>query len=57
MPILHFKKMTRDEICAEKIDTQKELLAYEEKHGRPVKLNKKLLFFMNTITKYVLLSN
>lgn len=29
-------KMTREEIHAEKIDTQKELLTFEEKHGRPV---------------------
>jgi hypothetical protein len=28
--------MNRDEIHIEKIDTQKELLAFEEKHGRPV---------------------
>ena len=28
--------MTRDETQAEKIDTQKELLTFEEKHGRPV---------------------
>jgi hypothetical protein len=28
--------MTREEIQSEKIDTQKELLAFEEKHGRPV---------------------
>ena len=28
--------MNRDEIHMEKIDTQKELLAFEEKHGRPV---------------------
>jgi hypothetical protein len=29
------EKMTKDEISVEKIDTQKELLAFEEKHGRP----------------------
>lgn len=28
--------MTREEISAEKIDTQKELLSFEERHGRPV---------------------
>ena len=28
--------MTREEIHSEKIDTQKELLTFEEKHGRPV---------------------
>ena len=33
--------MTREEIQNEKIDTQKELLSFEEKHGRPVGL----LFF------------
>jgi hypothetical protein len=31
--------MTKDEIQAEKVDTQKELLAFEGKHGRPVRLN------------------
>jgi hypothetical protein len=30
------EKMTREEILSEKVDTQKELLAFEEKHGRPV---------------------
>lgn len=30
------EKMTREEIQSEKVDTQKELLAFEEKHGRPV---------------------
>lgn len=29
--------MTQEEIQSEKIDTQKELLTFEEKHGRPVK--------------------
>lgn len=28
--------MTKEEIQSEKIDTQKELLTFEEKHGRPV---------------------
>jgi hypothetical protein len=28
--------MSKDEIQAEKVDTQKELLSFEEKHGRPV---------------------
>ena len=28
--------MTREETQSEKIDTQKELLTFEEKHGRPV---------------------
>jgi hypothetical protein len=28
--------MSRDEIHSEKVDTQKELLNFEEKHGRPV---------------------
>ena len=32
--------MTREEIQNEKIDTQKELLSFEEKHGRPVKYSK-----------------
>ncbi len=30
------KKMSREETQSEKIDTQKELLSFEEKHGRPV---------------------
>lgn len=30
--------MSREEIQNEKIDTQKELLAFEEKHGRPVRI-------------------
>lgn len=30
--------MNREEIHLEKIDTQKELLGFEEKHGRPVQL-------------------
>lgn len=34
--------MNREEIHFEKIDTQKELLAFEEKHGRPVR---NFLFF------------
>lgn len=38
------EKMNRDEIHMEKIDTQKELLAFEEKHGRPqTKLEKDLM--------------
>lgn len=37
-------KMNRDEIQSEKIDTQKELLTFEEKHGRPItKLEKDLM--------------
>lgn len=37
-------KMTREEIQSEKIDTQKELLTFEEKHGRPIsKLEKDLM--------------
>jgi hypothetical protein len=36
--------MTREETQSEKIDTQKELLTFEEKHGRPVtKLEKDLM--------------
>jgi hypothetical protein len=31
--------MTREEVQNEKIDTQKELLAFEEKHGRPVRIS------------------
>ena len=31
-----FQAMSRDEVQAEKIETQKELLAFEEKFGRPV---------------------
>ena len=31
--------MTKEEVQAEKIDTQKELLSFEEKHGRPVCFN------------------
>lgn len=30
------EKMSREEIQQEKVDTQKELLSFEEKHGRPV---------------------
>lgn len=30
--------MTKDEVQAEKVDTQKELLTFEGKHGRPVRL-------------------
>lgn len=38
------EKMNREEIHFEKIDTQKELLAFEEKHGRPqTKLEKDLM--------------
>merc|ERR1712127_730459 len=38
------EKMTREEIQAEKIDTQKELLTFEEKHGRPItKMEKDLM--------------
>ncbi|CAF0964844.1 unnamed protein product, partial [Brachionus calyciflorus] len=38
------EKMTREEIQSEKVDTQKELLAFEEKHGRPQnKLEKDLM--------------
>lgn len=38
------EKMTREEIQSEKVDTQKELLAFEEKHGRPqTKLEKDLM--------------
>ncbi len=29
-------RMSREEVHSEKIDTQKELLTFEEKHGRPV---------------------
>ena len=35
--------MTREEIQSEKIDTQKELLAFEEKHGRPVSCFKDIM--------------
>jgi hypothetical protein len=28
--------MSREDIQSEKVDTQKELLNFEEKHGRPV---------------------
>ena len=41
--------MTREETQSEKIDTQKELLTFEEKHGRPVNFN--LLFFLSTKNK------
>ncbi len=39
---LLLKKMTREEIQSEKIDTQKELLAFEEKHGRPVSIKQNI---------------
>lgn len=45
--------MNRDEIHIEKIDTQKELLAFEEKHGRPVNF---ISFFCQDI-KIILLIN
>lgn len=41
---INVDKMTREEISAEKIDTQKELLSFEERHGRPqTKLEKDLM--------------
>ena len=40
----YVERMSREEIMAEKVDTQKELLNFEEKHGRPVtKLEKDLM--------------
>ncbi len=30
------ERMSREEVQSEKVDTQKELLTFEEKHGRPV---------------------
>lgn len=41
--------MNRDEIHIEKIDTQKELLAFEEKHGRPVNF---FYFFFKILKLY-----
>ena len=41
--------MNRDEIHIEKIDTQKELLAFEEKHGRPVNF---IFFFFKILKLY-----
>lgn len=41
---INVEKMTREEIQSEKVDTQKELLSFEEKHGRPqTKLEKDLM--------------
>lgn len=36
--------MTREEIQSEKIDTQKELLSFEERHGRPVSFCCRILY-------------
>ena len=36
--------MNKEETQAEKVDTQKELLTFEEKHGRPVSADKSSKF-------------
>jgi hypothetical protein len=35
--------MTRDEVMSEKLDTQKELLSYEDLYGRPVSFRLEIL--------------
>lgn len=51
------QKMTREEIQSEKVDTQKELLAFEEKHGRPVGFNRKMPNILKSLLKLVKMLN